>query len=219
MLSRLNFLFLLFSLSSCSLFRSQNIQDRKIKDLIPFIQGTGEGKGRLGINRQQYLFGFDAILKENNDWLLAANIPLHGEEILILKDLTNEIDPEPSNNDLGIRIKEGIKSYLESQKQSPELAKTFLIELRTIMRLVLHQKLGLQIICSDQECHIGKSVYQVEANSKQLSLKKSLADDYEIEFAALNLTDSIFRRTSIFLRSKNQQSPPSNLLSLELFWN
>jgi hypothetical protein len=158
-------------------------------------------------------------LKENNDWLLAANIPLHGEEILILKDLTHEFEPEPSNDDLGIRIEEGIRAYLKSQRQSPELAKTFLIELRTIMRLVLHQKLGLEIICSDQECRIGKSVYQVEATSKQLSLKKSLSDDYEIEFAALYLTDSIFRRTSIFLRSKNQQSPPSNLLSLELFWN
>jgi hypothetical protein len=74
-------------------------------------------------------------------------------------------------------------------------------------------------MCLEQECHIGGTVYRVEATSKQLSLKKSLSDKYEIEFAAMNLTNSIFRRSSIFLHSKNEQSAPSTLLSLELFWN
>jgi hypothetical protein len=218
-LSRIHLLFLLLSLSSCSVFRSQNIQDKKIKDLLSYLQGTGEGKGRLGINRHQYLFSFDAILKENNDWLLAANIPLHGEEILILNDLKKEHELESSNNDLGHRIEEEIRAYLLSQNQSPDLAKSFLTEMRKIMRLVLHRKLGLEIMCLEQECRIGETVYRVEATSKQLSLKKSLSDNYEIEFAALNLTDSIFRRSSIFLHSQNKQSPPSTLLSLELFWN
>jgi hypothetical protein len=79
--------------------------------------------------------------------------------------------------------------------------------------------LGLEVICLEQECHLGEAVYRVEASSKQLSLKKSLFDEYEIEFAAMNLTNSIFRRSSIFLHSKNKQSTPSTLLSLELFWN
>jgi hypothetical protein len=219
MLSRLYILVLLFALSACSLFQNQNIQDKKIEDLLSSLQGTGEGKGRLGINRQQYLFSFDALLKENNDWLLAANIPLHGEEILVLPNLSSENELGSGHNDLGLRIEEGIRSYLKSQKQSPALAKTFLLELRTIMRLVLHKKLHLEIICAQKVCSLGDAVYQVEATSKQLSLKKSLSDEYEFEFAAMNLTNSIFRRSSIFLHSKNKQSAPSTLLSLELFWN
>ena len=218
-MSRLYILCLMFALTGCSLIQNQNIQDKKIEDLISFLQGTGEGKGRLGINRQQSLFSFDALLKENTDWLLAANIPLHGEEILILRDLRKENDAGSGQDDLGVRIEEGIRAYLKSQNQSPELAQTFLLELRTIMRLVLHKKLHLEMMCFQKVCSLGDAVYQVEATSKQLSLKKSLSDGYEIEFAALNLTNSIFRRSSIFLHSKNKQSTTSTLLSLELFWN
>ena len=218
MLSRFFFtLIFLFSLSACSLFKSQNIQDKKVTELVSYLQGEGEGKGRLGINQQQYLFSFDAILKENNDWLLAANIPLHGEEILVLSNLKNEKADE-SREGLELRIERGISDYLRSKKQSPELAGKFLIELRRIMRLVLARKLNEPVKCTDTECQMGDVVYQVEANSKQLSLKKSLSDEYEIEFAALNLTDSIFKRSNIFLHSKNKSKTTPALLSLELFW-
>lgn len=211
-------LFLFLLLTSCSLFKSQNIQDKKITDLVSYLQGTGEGKGRLGINRQQYLFSFDALLKENFDWILAANIPLHGEEILMLPDLRKESVDEGEQDGLELRIEQDISQYLKSQKQSPAMAKTFLLELRRMMRFVLHKKLGLEVFCSQKECQIGEVVYQVEATSKQLSLKKSLSDDYEIEYAAMNLTDSNFQRSNIFLHSKNKSSPSPTLLSLELFW-
>lgn len=217
MLSRIYLIFFVLLFTSCSLFKSQNIQDEKIENLISYLQGTGEGKGRLGINQQQYLFSFDALLKDNN-WILAANIPLHGEEILMLQDLKKETVNEAEKDGLEIRIEQGISDYLKSKKQSPELAKTFLLELRRIMRLVLHKQLGLEMFCSQTECRIGEAVYQVEASGTQLSLKKSLSDEYEIEFAAMNLTDSIFRRSNVFLHSKNKTSASPNLLSLELFW-
>ena len=218
MLSRIYLLILFVTVSSCSLFRSQNIQEKKIEDLVSYLQGTGEGKGRLGINRQQYLFGFDALLKENNDWILAANIPLHGEEVLMLRNLEKVSVDEDKADGLEIRIQQGISDYLKSQKQSPHLSKDFLLELRTIMRLILHKKLGLELSCSQKECRIGEAIYQVEATSKQLSLKRSLSEDFEIEFTAMNLTESIFRRSNIYLQSKNKSSSALTLLSLELFW-
>lgn len=219
MLSRFFFtLIFIFLLSSCSLFKSQSIQDQKVTELISYLKGEGEGKGRLGINQQQYLFSFDALLKENSDWILAANIPLHGEEILVLSNLKSEKGDE-SREGLEVRIERGISEYLRSKKQSPELAGKFLLELRRIMRLVLAHKLNAPVNCSETQCQMGDVVYQVEANSKQLTLKKSLTDDYEIEFAALNLTDSIFKRSNIFLHSKNKSKTTPALLSLELFWN
>jgi hypothetical protein len=218
MLSRIYLLILFVTVSSCSLFKSQNIQEKKIEDLVSYLQGTGEGKGRLGINRQQYLFGFDALLKENNDWILAANIPLHGEEVLMLRNLDKVSVEEDKVDGLEIRIQQGISDYLKSQKQSPHLSKDFLLELRSIMRLILHKKLGLELSCTQKECRIGEAIYQVEATSKQLSLKKSLSEDFEIEFTAMNLTESIFRRSNIYLHSKNKSSSTPTLLSLELFW-
>jgi len=218
MFSRISLLFIILILTSCSLFKSQNIQDKKIEELVSYFKGVGEGKGRLGINRQQYLFSFDALLKENNDWMLAANIPLHGEEVLVLRNLKKKNVDDSEKDGLAIRIEQGIIDYLKSQKQSPELAELFLLELRGIMRLVLHKKLQLKIFCTQQECRMGDAIYQVEATSKQLSLKKSLSDDFEIEFTAMNLTDSIFHRSNIFLHSKIKSNPTPTLISLELFW-
>lgn len=218
MLSRIFLLTLLLAVNACALFKSQNIQDKKIEDLISYLQGTGEGKGRLGINKQQYLFSFDALLNQNHDWILAANIPLHGEEVLKLQDLKQEEVDEAMKDGLEIRIQQGISDYFKSQKQAPELGKIFLLELRRMMRLVLHKKLDLAVICSKSECQIGDTIYQVEATSKQLSLKKSLSEDYEIEFTAMNLTGPIFQRTNVFLHSKNKASTTPTLLSLELFW-
>lgn len=218
MLSRIFSLLFIFSLCSCSLFKNQSIPNEKVETLLTFIKGEGEGKGRLGINHHQYLFGFDAILKENNDWILAANIPLHGEEILLLPNLKLETSTQESQS-LERRIELGISDYLKSQKKNPELARIFMLELRRLMRLVFAEKLGLDLKCTDVECKMGEVVYQVKASSKQISLKKSLNDDYEIEFIAMNLTDSIFKRSSIFLHSKNKTSSSPTLLSLELFWN
>lgn len=218
MLSRIFSLLFILVLSSCSLFKSQNIQNEKNETLITYIKGEGEGKGRLGINQHQYLFGFDALLKENSDWLLAANIPLHGEEILLLADLKNE-NTSQSAESLERRIELGISDYLKSQKKNPELARMFMQELRRLMRLVFAQKLGLDLKCTEDECKMGEVTYQVKATSKQISLKKSLNSDYEIEFIAMNLTDSIFKRSNIFLHSKNKTSTSPTLLSLELFWN
>ncbi|MBA2404285.1 MAG: hypothetical protein H0V66_05900 [Bdellovibrionales bacterium] len=218
MLSRTYPFLILLLFTSCALFKSQNIQDKKVEELVSYLQGIGEGKGRLGINQQQYLFSFDAVLKDNSDWILAANIPLHGEEVLMLKDLKQEEAPVVEGDGLELRIEQGISEYLKSKKQSPEMARTFLLELRRIMRLVLHKKLGLEVACSQTECRIGDAIYRVEASNKQLSLKKSLSEEYEIEFAAMNLTDSIFQRSNVFLHSKNKKSPTPILLSLELFW-
>lgn len=218
MLSRFFFLIILLSLTSCSQFRTQNLQDKKIEELISFLKGEGEGRGRLGINQHQYLFSYEALLKENNDWLLAANIPLHGEEVLVLSDLKNEKATQ-TQEQLELRIERGISDYLKSKNQSPQLAGQFMQELRSIMRLVLHKKLGEQVACLENECRMGDSIYQVASSPKQLTLKKMLNDEYEIEFAALNLTDSIFRRSNIFLHSKNKSKNTSPLLSLELFWN
>lgn len=218
MLSPIFSLLFIFSLISCSLFKSQNIQNESVQTLVGYVQGEGEGKGRLGIGQNQYLFGFDSLLKENHDWLLAANIPLHGEEILLLPNLKFDSAPKESQS-LERRIEIGISDYLKSKKKNPELARHFMVELRRLMRVVFAKKLNLDLKCTEVQCQMGEVIYQVKASSKQISLKKSLNDDYEIEFVAMNLTDSIFKRSNIFLHSKNKTSTSPTLLSLELFWN
>jgi hypothetical protein len=212
------FILLLF-ISSCALFKTQNLETENTEQVLSFLKGEGEGKGRLGVGQHQYLFSFDAILKENTDWILAVSIPLHGEEMLILSDLKSQTELIESDQSFELRIEKGMNDLLKSEKRSPQLVKTFMRELRNLMRFVFHQKLSQKISCVEQNCSMGDSIYQVDLNQKQISVKKMIDLDYQIELVGTNLTDSIFKRTNIFLHSKTSDSRTAQILSLELFWN
>jgi hypothetical protein len=221
MLSHILSLIFLFTFSSCALFKSHNIKDKKIVSLLESVRVIGEGKGRLGIDNHQYLFSFDAILKDKSTWILAANIPIHGEEVLIFADLLKPIVESEGRDPLELRIEKGIADYLKQKKQSPRLAGLFIQELRGIIRFLLNQELGIQISCQfegeAEYCQDGHNRYLAEADAKKLSLKKNIGD-FQIEYVAQNLTESIFAKSSVYLYSKNTNDKQDTLLSLELFW-
>lgn len=220
MIIRSLFLVLMIFASSCALFRAQDLKNKKIDELISALSAEGEGKGRLGLGSNQYLFSFDAVLKQNSDWLLAASFPLHGEEILIFKNLKNDgAFKAEAPGEFEIRMEEGIKDFLKSQKKSPKVARAFILELRNMMRFVLHKKLGLNISCDEKNCSMGDYVYQVEVSSNEFSLTRSVLNDYEMKLIAVNLTGPIFKRMNIHLLPKAGLQSTKNLLSLELFWN
>lgn len=220
MILRISFLLLVFFTSSCALFKGQDLKEKKIEELISALSAEGEGRGRLGLGSNQYLFSFDAILKDNFDWLLAANFPLHGEEILLFENLKNSKSFEAQHaGEFELRMEEGIKEFLKSQKKSPKVARAFMVEFRNMMRFVLHKKLDLQVICEGKVCKMGDYVYQVESTSSEFSLTRSLLNDYDLKLTAVNLTGPIFKRMNIHLLPKTGSSPIKNLLSLELFWN
>ncbi len=185
------------------------------------LKGEGEGKGRLSLGEHQYLFSFEAVLKENTDWLLAVAIPLHGEELLVLPALRDQKVTAPSTPEsFDARIETGLSQVL---KQSPGLAKNFSYEWRSLMRLILSEQLKLDRNCSAAEgsksfhCQVGQETFEVSVSDKDLRLKKSLQGDYVLELTAHNLTGSFFHRTLFSLR-KGTSLGTSALMTLELFW-
>jgi hypothetical protein len=221
MLSHIYSLIILFAVSSCALFKSHNLQDKKTIQLFESVSVLGEGKGRLGIDSHQYLFSYDAILKDKNTWILAANIPIHGEEVLMFSDLQKDVVDAEGRDPLELRIERGIADYLKQRRKSSELAKVFIQELRGIIRFLLNKELGISVTCqaeADGEyCQDGRNRYFASSDSKKLSLKKTIGD-FQIEYVAQNLTESIFRKSSVYLYSKNTINKQDTLLSLELFW-
>lgn len=221
MLSHIFRLIILSALTACALFKSQDIQDKKIIQLLDFVRVTGEGKGRLGIDSHQYLFSYDALLQAKTDWILAANIPIHGEEVLIFSDIKKVKSKTDGRDPLEARIEKGISDYLKQRKRSPELAKVFMQELRGIIRFLLNKDLGLVVSCQsegDEEyCQDSHNRYLVSVDAKKLSLKKSIGE-FQIEYIAQNLTESFFRKSSVYLYSKDTTNKQDTLLSLELFW-
>jgi hypothetical protein len=221
MLSHILSLKLLFLFTSCALFKSNSIQDKKIVSLLEAVSVIGEGRGRLGIDNHQYLFSYDAVLKDQTTWILAANIPIHGEEVLVFADLLKAKVDSEGRDPLEMRIEKGIADYLRQRKKSPRLAGLFIQELRGMIRFLLNKELGLKVSCQlegkDEYCQDGQNRYLAVADAKKLSLKKNIGD-FQIEYVAQNLTESIFTKSSIYLYSENPNNQQDTLLSLELFW-
>jgi hypothetical protein len=94
---RINFLFLLsfvsFTIISCAHQRnlSDESQQQSLAKEIAKICLDAEGKARLEIGSNKYLFNFESVLKsEESSWLVAAHIPLQGEELMGIKYLAGE---------------------------------------------------------------------------------------------------------------------------------
>lgn len=79
---------LLFSiillLSSCSVFKTNKLS-RDIKTNIQKICLSGQGKGRLTVQKKTYIYGYESLLEEDMaKWTLALDFPMRNQEIFKL---------------------------------------------------------------------------------------------------------------------------------------
>lgn len=209
MLSRILFLLLL---TSCSLFKgSEKLSNPDLLKNIESIKVEGEGKGRLHIRERQYLFGIEAVLKDNKSWILAVTIPLHGEEALIFPDLREQIADDPAMESFARRIEAGIR---ENLKDSDLRGSDFLLALRKTLRVLLAHKLGLSLSCRENLCTLDNETFMVVKKEKEISLITPFAG-HKLITTASNLTGPFFMNTRFKVLS-----PEGNrdLITLELFW-
>lgn len=209
-------------LSSCALFKSHDLRSERVENLLDSIKTSGEGRGRLTLDQSQYVFGVDAILKDNFDWLLAADFPIHGEEVLILKDLKSETLSEVQS-DLHQRVEIGLKNYLKKNKKSPALADKFFGELHFLMQFIQSSKLGLKRVCTKQNeanfnCMVLGREFLVNVRHDAIVISRPLSAGFELQVIAENPQESIFQRLNIAFYSQSQNKMRSPLMGLELFW-
>ncbi len=218
MLKSLSFL-LLFA--SCSLFRVEPTLDTMDKQkLLEAVKVTGEGRGRLNLGESHYVFGVDSVLNEHKDWILAVQIPLHGEEVMIMNNLRRESFPNEERETFELRMTNEFKKLgLDKKMGSDE----FLYEIRSLLRFVLSPELGLERNCVPQKevlfCHQDGHRYRVRTEKKLFFIEKILKQNYVLQIVAKNLTNTFFSQTNImidFSSSEKGQSPSS--FSMEFFW-
>lgn len=204
--------FLLIFLTSCALFKKEpSLFDKKISDLIDAVKIEGSGRGRLGVEQQQYVFSYEAILKENNDWLLAVEIPLHGEEVMLLPELNKKTTNRTSHDSFEERIDRAMGPEI------PISSEKFIKELRSFVQFLLANKLNFERNCTEKSretyiCSFRDQEYQVSRSQKSFNIRKHLEQDLILELVAENLNQNSFGRTSFFLKDNK------TFLSLELFW-
>jgi hypothetical protein len=212
---------ILFFLTSCALFRTQpSLKDMDKAKLLDAVQLLGEGRGRLSLGQSQYVFGYDSILKENHDWILAVQIPLHGEEVMIFPDLKlANIDNAEAES-----FEERIKNEFERLKLNQRLTtKEFLHELRSLVRFNLSTQLEEKRDCKAQQseliCEFSGEKYYVSATDKEFRIKKILNQGMSLVLDGKNLTESFFDQTDIRLYANKEDLEKKNSsFSLELFW-
>lgn len=212
---------LLIFLSSCALLQGEkSLKDFDQNKLLEAIQLTGEGRGRITLGESQYLFGFESALDENYDWILGVEIPLHGEEIMILSDLRKKDIKDPKVESFELRI---AKDYRRLKLNNILSTKEFIREFRSLVRFNESKKLGLKPICTsaseDLLCELDGEKYVISSTAKEFFVKKELKQGAMIVLSGAILTNSIFERTNLRLYSQKENfEQKKSALSLELFW-
>jgi len=209
---------LLLILTSCA--SKPSLKDKSIDQLLSSIRTEGEGKGRLGLQQQQYLFSYEALMKENTDWLLAATIPLHGEEVMVLPRLKESNPVNDTQDALQLRIETALNQHFKDKTLRP-VSQSFINEMRSLLRFVNSSKLQIKKNCGEvsheeSTCTMDGEKFGITSVKDKVLIKKDLGQGHFLELEALNLTGSFFQRTNFFLRSESQKD--ASILSLELFW-
>ena len=110
-------LFLLSFLTSCSLFKVAKLSDN-LAENANRICLSAEGKGRITVKNQKYVFGFEsALYEDDNAWKLFLNFPLRKTESF-------EIDWSENNK---VKFKSSLEDKLlkESKGVNPKSIKFF----------------------------------------------------------------------------------------------
>jgi hypothetical protein len=205
-------LFLLFLLSSCGLFSPRDsLLTKKTSDLVGSLQIVGEGRGRLTVENKQNVFSFDAIFKDDSDWIFAASIPLHGEEVLILPAIR---ETQFNKAHRPSEFERRLIHILRSQKQWKITPREFKMRLRSLIRFLLASKLQQELRCDSEMCHSDKTIFKTSITKEVFSIEEVNQKQFFLLAQGRNLTDSFFTQTVISLYDMNKKL----IFSLELFW-
>lgn len=212
---------LLFLFTSCALFQGEKSLKYENKEkLLKAVKINGEGRGRLTLKENQYLFGFESGLQDNHDWILAVQIPLHGEEMMVLSDLSKKEAADPTVDSFEARIdndfkKLGLDKWLTTQE--------FVNELRSLVRFKMAQNLNLKPSCQEKFdeliCELDAKKFHLRAEEKEFFVLREMKRGAIVVLSGSILSKSSFERTDIRLYpTKENFLRKKSVLSLELFW-
>lgn len=185
-------LIILFSfLTSCSLFHKNTLSTRLSED-IQNVCLNAEGKGRLVIDGQKYIFSFESAMNQvENKWQMGFSFPIYGEEFL-------EIDWD-ENNKMKYVFSFEDKILKEQRGVSPEKLELFIKTWADLLQEIIH----LQSKIATQ------TNYKWITSDKELSAQTKLKEDQSlVTITFKNLVDNnYFGRYDIVMQHNNEMHP------------
>jgi hypothetical protein len=196
--------FLIFlSLAGCA--SVSRTQDSNWEQLWSKVRMQGEGKARLEVGAESWVFSYEAILKEQ-DWLMAIQIPARGEEVLAFPGL-NQVQPSivPDAADFRWRIVQALREASEEKRLAfPQLGQEFVAKMHWLLRWVHATELGLKRDCiavpqdNAWQCSWDdvRSRWQWWSRKQELVAEIEIRPGWRMRATFRNLTDSVFKRVT-----------------------
>ncbi|MBY0515655.1 MAG: hypothetical protein K2P81_02020 [Bacteriovoracaceae bacterium] len=215
--------FILLFLFSCA---TKAPKDPAFESLWKFVSMDGEGKARLEVGPESWVFSFESLFI-NNGWKMAISIPLKGEEIFDFPEL-NETRPTaiPEQNDFRWRIVDALRVASTKRKLNyPQLGQDFVLYLHHLLRWTHSDQLSLTRNCvlqsaNNWDCKWDEviSTWSWDEKKEEFTGVIKIKPTWSMRVVFKNLTDSFFKRVTIEVIHKLEFSDQVELRQ-ELFFS
>lgn len=182
-------------------------------EFVSKINLTGEGKARLEIGEESWVFSFDANFTDEKTWLMALQVPTQGELVFAFPGLDRPFASiAPEANDFRWRIVHALRETSDRRNLGyPQAGRDFIQQLHHLLRWV---KKGDR---PGHECRVDGVHQWVCVQDKQpsrwvwrpekqeLEIIFELRPDWTLVANFKNLTGPIFKRVTLEIIRRGEQ--------------
>lgn len=202
---------LLLSLAACA--HRAGRSERSPETLIPMMSLVGEGKARLEIGPESWVFSFDANFTTPDTWLMGLVIPTQGEMVFSFPGLGQaQASVTPSADDLRWRIVHALEVTSKQRKLGyPEAGQDFIQGLHHLLRWVRPGSRPAHV-CHEVSDHNWKCEQDKQVSSwiwlekkEELRVIQNLRPDWDMVATFKNLQGAAFKRVTLEIIRKGEQ--------------
>lgn len=196
-----------------------------MKEVFSKVCLSSEGNGRLSAQKSRNIFSYESLNEvEDKQWSLAVELPLHGEEVLVL----NWADAANEQVSMEGEFYSRILAQLHNSPKLKSLMKVFLLKTGQIINAQsMMQKDEANFVCQQTEFDAYKEIrsgqctqkgskfsFDWKLSEKEFEITISIADSYIYSIKFFNSKDTYYGNVDASLiRVKTK----AKLFSLKLF--
>lgn len=164
----------------------------------------GEGRARLEIGAESWVFSFEAGFPDSNAWAMAMRIPLQGEEVFGFGQLDLPVPPAPRPGDFQERVIGALQNASQSRGlKYPTAGQDFATRVHQLLRIMKpgskppsceELRIGEQWLCGSREF---PQIWSWNAAKEELAIEFPLKRNWKTLALFRNLTGPDFKRVTL----------------------
>jgi len=165
---------------------------------------AGQGKARLEIGSESWVFSFDAGFPVPDRWVMAMRIPLQGEEVFAFDGLAEAVPPPPGEGDFRARVVQALRHTSDERKLGyPQAGQDFVRALHRLLALLRPAgRVAMtcrEVVADGWSClHAGQvSRWFWDARKSEARIEFALRGNWRMAAHFKNLTAPVFERVTL----------------------